>query len=250
MEKKAISPRIRQSKIIWIIIGITYVFVWSIPFWNTFTGKGTGTVDSESILRDYTQFKWYVIPLLLVVMNAYADEIRKKNFSIVFAGFALFLMDAFNEIWNGLFFTATGGYSAVWQCAYPTAYQPLIGWNIEIIFMFLLMGLVAPKLLPADKEKMMFWGKINNRHVFSFFMAWAAVLVEIILNLIGALKWNYWWWKPSFPWIVFIIGYWPFFEICYFVHDLESTKKQAIFVGAMATVVLVSLIVFIPLGWI
>lgn len=244
------TPRIRQAKIIWLIIGIANLFVWSIPFWTTYTGKGNGTEFAESILRDYTQFKWYVIPLLLIVLNAYADELRNKNYSVFFGGLALFFMDAFSEIWNGLFHTATGGYAAVWQCIYPTAYEPLIGWNIEIIFMFLLMGLAAAKVLPADKEKMMFGGKINNRHVLALIMAVASVIVEITLNRIGGLQWNYWWWQPSFPWLLLITCYLAYFEVCFLVHDLPDTRKQAIFVGAMASVVLICLAVFIPLGWI
>lgn len=243
------SIRIKQKKIIWAIIGITYVGVWLIPFFTTYQGKATGTAEAEAILRDYGQFKWYVIPLLLVVINAYSDEIRNKNWSGVLAGLAFFLMDAFNEIWNGLFHTATGGYAAVWMCKYPTAYEPLMGWNIEIIFMFLLLGLASTKLLPEDKEKLVF-GRINNRHLTAFVMAWLCVFIEIILNLIGALQWNYWWWQPNFPWILFIIGYWPFFMVAYHVYDLPTTKQQVRFVSIMGALVIIALAVFIPLGMI
>jgi len=244
------TPRVKQAKIIWTLMALTYIGVWLIPVFTNFTGKGTGTDEAESVLRVYTNFKWYVIPFLLVVINAYANEIRTKNWAGVLAALAFFLMDAFNEIWNGLFHTATGGFAAVWQCGYPTAYEPLMGWNIEIIFMFLLMGIASTKMLPEDKEEMMIFGKINNRHVHAFIMAWFCVLVEIILCVIGALKWNYWWWQPDFPWIIFVIGYWPFFEIAYFVYDLPDTKQQVKVVGTMATLVVIALAVFIPLGWI
>ncbi len=242
------TEKSRQEKIIWILIAAGYAIIWLIPCCVDYTGKGEGTLLAESILRDYTYFKWYVIPLLLIVINAYSDEIRNKNLSAVFAGLAFFLMDAFNEIWNGLFFTASGKFSAVWMCSYPTAYQPLMGWNIEIIFMFLLMGIAGTKLLPEDKNKLVF-GKINNRHFIAIIMAWMCVIVEIILNLIGALKWNYWWWKPSFPWLIFLTGYLPFWMVSYHVYDMEQTRDQIKFVSIMAIVVVASLAVFIPLGW-
>ncbi len=243
------STGLKQKRIIWAIIGLTYLGVWLIPVFSSYNGKAPGTLESEKILRDYSQFKWYVIPFLLVVINAFSDEIRKKNWSGVMAALAFFFMDAFNEIWNGLFHTATGGYSAVWMCGYPTAWQPLMGWNIEIIFMFLLMGIVSTKTLDEDKDKLLF-GRLNNRHVMAFFMAWLCVIVEIILNAIGALKWNYWWWQPDFPWIIFLIGYLPFFMVAYHVYDLPTTKQQVRFVSIMGTVIILSLAVFIPLGWI
>lgn len=243
------SLRLKQTRIVWGIIALTYIGVWLIPMFTSYTGKGAGTAEAEAILRDHGQFKWYIIPLLLVVINAFSDEIRRKNIGGIMAGLAFFFMDAFNEIWNGLFHTATGGFAAVWQCTYPTAYEPLMGWNIEIIFMFLLMGIASTKLLPEDKDMAVF-GKINNRVFFAFVMAWLCVFVEIILNWIGALQWNYWWWQPEFPWIIFLIGYWPFFMIAYLVYDLPSTEAQAKVVGTMGALILISLAVFIPLGWI
>ena len=55
-----------------------------------------------SILRDGSQFQWHVIPLLLLVLYVYANEIERRNWNVVFAGLALFGMDWFNEIWNAL----------------------------------------------------------------------------------------------------------------------------------------------------
>ncbi len=174
------------------------------------------------------------------------DEVRSKNWAGILAGLAFFLMDAFNEIWNGLFCTATGGYAAVWMCVYPTSYEPLMGWNIEIIFMFLMMGIASTKLLPEDKNLMLF-GKINNRHFFAFIMAWACVIVEIILNKCGALVWNYWWWSAEFPWLIFLAGYFPFWEISYYVYDLETTRDQVKVVSIMTLMVLIAFIVLIPM---
>ena len=61
-----------------------------------------------SILRDGSQFQWYVIPLLAVVLYLYAAEVERRNWNLVFAGLALWGMDWFNEIWNSLFFHFSG----------------------------------------------------------------------------------------------------------------------------------------------
>lgn len=243
------SLRVKQAKFVWVIIAITYICVWLIPFFQKYTAPGKGSQEAFAILRDTGMFKWYIIPLFVLVINSYAEEIRRGNWAGVFAGIAFFLTDAFNEIWNGLFYTATGGYAAIWMCSFPTAFQPLMGWNIEIIFMFLLLGLASTKLLPADKNALVF-GRINNRRFYAFIMAWLCVLVEIVLNLWGALVWNYSWWQPEFPYILFIIGYWPFFEVAFFVYDMESKKKQAIFTCSFAAVLAVAMTVFIQLKWI
>lgn len=248
MEKNQSTTRVTQGIVIWTVIAIGYLIIWLIPFFTKYSGQGDFAAGAAAILRDTTQFKWYVIPLFLVVLNLYAEAIRQKNWSGILAGLAFFLMDAFNEIWNGLFFTGTGGYSAVWMCNFPMAYESLIGWNIEIMLMFLILGLTSTKLLPEDKEAKI-W-KINNRHFFAIIMAWLCVIVEIILNLINALIWNFWWWNPSFPWLIFINGYLPFFMIAYLVYDLPKLKQQILVVGIMAAAVLISFMVFVPLKWI
>ncbi len=51
-----------------------------------------------ALLRDGSHFQWYVIPLLLLVMYVYANEVERRNWSLVLAGLAFWLMDWFNEI--------------------------------------------------------------------------------------------------------------------------------------------------------
>lgn len=250
MSDTALHPvqiRIRQDVAVWITITLGYLLVWSIPLFASYTGKGMGTETAEKALRDPTLFKWYVIPLLLVVINAYSEEVKQGNWAGIFAGLAFFLWDMFNEIWNGFFHAATGGFAAVWMCRFPTAYQPLMGWNIEIIFMFLLMGIGSTKLLP-EKRDMTILG-IHNRHVVAFVMAWFCVVVEMILNLWGALVWNYPWWSVSFPWLVFLVGYLPFWEIAFYVYDLPNNSTRLTVVSAMLGVNLVLLLTGLWQGW-
>jgi len=104
-----------------------------------------------AILRDPSQFKWYVIPIFVIVVYIYANEIEKRNWSLVLAGLAFWGMDWFNEIWNALVFYGTGR-SAVWTAPGKTAYLILIGLNIEITMMFAILGIVLIKMLPADKK--------------------------------------------------------------------------------------------------
>src|SRR5512137_645557 len=133
MERRLLTLRVKQGIFIWIVIAICYVAVWLIPALTKYSGQGEGSAEALAILRDGAQFKWYVIPLFLVVLHFYVDEIRMKNWSVILAGLAFFLMDAFNEIWNGLFFTGTGKYAGVWMCSFPTAYASLIGSNIALL---------------------------------------------------------------------------------------------------------------------
>lgn len=199
------------------------------------------------ILRDPSQFKWYVIPLLLVVIYIYMVEVEKKNWKAVFAGLSFWGMDWFNEIWNSLFFHFSKT-APVWGAPRDTAYLILIGLNIEICFMFLIMGIVATKILPQDRHEKILG--INNRLFYSVTNSILCVMVEIVLNLGGWLTWEHSWWSVSMPFLVFIIGYFPFFAVCYYVYDLETPKKQAVVTGSILVFDLVCIAVFgLWLGW-
>src|SRR5450759_707159 len=104
------------------------------------------------ILRASSQFQWYVIPLLALVLYLYAVEIERRNWNLVFAGLALWGVDWFNEIWNGLVFHFTQ-FAPVWGAPGKTAYLILIGLNIEICFMFAVAGITFSKMLPPDRKK-------------------------------------------------------------------------------------------------
>lgn len=201
-----------------------------------------------SILRDPSQFKWYVIPLLLVVIYIYNVEIGKKNWNLFFAGLALWGMDWFNEIWNALVFHFTQ-YAPVWGAPGDTAYLILIGLNIEITMMFAIMGIAAAYALPEDKHLKILG--LPNRWVFAIGYSILAVIIEIFLNLAGALTWEYPWWSIKAPWLIFLIGYLPFFVVAFWVHDMESVKKKAITTGSILGFDAACLIVFgAILGWI
>lgn len=197
------------------------------------------------LLRDADQFKWYVIPLLLLVIYVYSVEVERRNWNVLFAGLALWGMDWFNEIWNALVFHVTER-APVWAASGPTAYQILIGLNIEICFMFAIMGIAAAKMLPP-KETRLFG--LPNRPVLIAANSAAAVGVEVLLNKAGVLTWDWSWWQPGFPFLIWIIGYVPFFAACFYVHDLAGVRRKAIVVGAIFAIDALALIGFGTAGW-
>lgn len=183
-----------------------------------------------SILRDPSQFEWYVVPLLVLVIYVYNVEVGKRNWNLVFAGLALWGVDWFNEIWNALVFHFTQ-HAPVWGAPADTAYLLLIGLNIEICMMFFILGIAAAHTLPGDKHAKIMG--LPNRLVYAVGYSIFAVVIEILLNAAGALTWDYSWWTIKVPWLIFLIGYMPFFLVCFWVHDMETVKKKAITVGVI-----------------
>jgi hypothetical protein len=183
-----------------------------------------------SILRDGSRFQWHVIPLLLLVLYVYANEIERRNWKVVFAGLALFGMDWFNEIWNALVFHFTQ-YAPVWAAPADSAFVLLIGLNVEISFNFAIMGIVVAKTLPADPATRILG--VPNRWFVAVAASVFCVVIECLLNAVGALTWDYWWWNVRMPWLIFAIGYLPFFVVAFWVHDLPTLRQKARAVGAI-----------------
>ncbi len=202
-----------------------------------------------SILRDPAQFKWYVIPLLALVFYVYTTETEKRNWNLVFAGLTFWGMDWFNEIWNSLVLHFTNT-APVWGApSGGTAFLLLSGLNIEICFMFAISGIVWGKmLLPKKEDKIL---GIPNRWFVAVAGSIFCVIIEVVLNALGALTWEYPWWSASAPWLIFLIGYLPFFLMAFWVYDMKTIKSKLITVGALWGLNILALILFIPiLHWI
>lgn len=201
-----------------------------------------------AILRDGSQFQWYVIPLLAFVFYVYTVEAEKRNWSLVLAGLAFWGMDWFNEIWNGLVFHFTG-YAPVWGAPGKTAYLILIGLNIEIMFMFAVSGIIWTKMLPPDRGTKILG--LPNRWFVAVAGSVFCVFVEVLLNAVGALTWDYAWWSRGAPWLIFLVGYLTFFLVAFWVYDMKTLKGKLAVVGTIWAVVVASLVLFIPiLRWI
>jgi len=200
------------------------------------------------ILRDGSQFSWYVIPLFAFVVYVYAVEVERQNWNLVFAGLAFWGMDWLNEILNSLVLHFTN-YAPVWGAPGDTAFLILVGLNIEICFMFAIAGIAFGKLLPKD-AKLKILG-IPNRLFIAVAGSAFSVVVEIWLNSIGALTWDYTWWNARAPWLIFLFGYAHFFLISFWVHDMKTIKAKATTVGVIYAVDVVAILVCgVFLGWI
>jgi hypothetical protein len=201
-----------------------------------------------SILRDGSHFQWSVIPLLLLVLYVYANEIERRNWSVVFAGLALWGADWFNEISNGLVFHFTQ-HAPIWAAPGGTAYLILIGLNLEISLMFAIMGIVVAKTLPRDPRSRILG--LPNRFAVALGASVFCVLVEMGLNAIGQLTWDYWWWNVRMPLLILVVGYLWFFVVAFWVHDLPTVGRKTMAVAGLYAVDLVCLGIFGGvLGWI
>jgi hypothetical protein len=205
-------------------------------------------LEAVNNLRQGSLFQWYVIPLLALVAYVYAVEVEKRNWSAVLAGLAFWGMDWFNEIWNALVFHFSG-YAPVWGAPAKTAYLILVGLNIEICFMFAIAGIVFTKMLPPEADARILG--VPNRFFIAVGGSVFCVLVECWLNAVGGLTWEYAWWNARAPWLIFLLGYLPFFIVAFWVYDMKSIRKKAATVGAIYAFDIVCLAIFGgALGWI
>jgi len=70
------------------------------------------------------------------------------------------------------------------------------------------------------------------------------------LNSIGALTWDYPWWNVRAPWLIFLLGYLPFFLVSFWVHDMKTLRAKVTTVGVIYGVDLAALLAFgVILGW-
>ena len=201
-----------------------------------------------AILRNPSTFQWYIIPLVALFFYIYTLEVEKRNWSLILAGLTFWGMDWINEIWNSLVLYFTN-YAPVWGAPGKTALLLLSGLNIEICFMFSIAGLIWCKMLPADKKTKILG--LPNRWFYAIVGSIFCVIIEVILNSAGVLTWEYPWWSRSAPWLIFFIGYLPFFVMSYWVFDMKTLKSKLIATGTVWGIIIVSLIIFIPvLHWI
>jgi hypothetical protein len=200
------------------------------------------------ILRDGSHFQWYVIPLLAIVVYIYNSEIYERRWNLVFAGLAFWGADWINEIVNSIFFHLNSR-APFWGAPGSTAFLILIGLNVEIMFMFSIAGIAWSKiLLPDPKTKIL---GIPNRAFIAIAGSAFCVIVEIWLNKINALTWDWPWWDANSPWLIFLFGYFWFFAVTFWVHDMNDVRRQAKVVGTLWGIAAVLVLIFgVILRWI
>lgn len=199
-------------------------------------------------LRDPTTFAWHVPFFLVVVMYVYAVEIGRGRWDVVAAGLALWFADWINEIANSFVLHLTGVH-ALWIETGPTAYQILVGLNLETTMLFLLFGVLYARLLPADRGARI--AGMNSRWFYAICLSVSAVVTELVLNAWGVLNWHWWFWNV--PWgvpLIFVFGYLWFFLAAARAHDAPTTAARWRFVGFLAAIAIALGAVGAALGWV
>lgn len=204
-------------------------------------------------LRDLSMLKWYIIPLLAIVFYIYAKEIKDArssgNWNAVFAGLTVFGIDFFNETWNGWVLALTGK-SAFWTTPGDTALRTMVGWNIEIMFMFLLSGIIWYHTCSEDpKDRIL---GIPNRWFWAIGYSVFCVFVEVLLNKGGLLIWEYSFWSRSFGGVllIFLIGYFHFYAGSIFVISRKSIRSKVIILGIIYLIpILMNIFGYYIMGW-
>lgn len=197
--------------------------------------------QAREAVRGVTNFNWTFISLLAIVVYVYATELHRKNYRLISAGLALYMVHWLYEIMNAIICHISG--YALWTVSpESTSFMLLVGVGWELSMMFAIAGLIMYKLLPED-PKMKIMG-INNRLLFAVGNAAFFSAIEIFLASTPAFIWVYPWWG-AIP--VFITTYIPFFLAAFLVPD-KSIRFQKIFIGGLATINVLLLAILIPFG--
>ena len=197
-------------------------------------------------LRDLSTLQWYVIPLLALMFYVYTHEIqqarRSGDWNVVFAGLTVFGMDFVNETWNGWVLHLTQR-SAFWTAPGPTALRTMVGWNIEIMFMFAISGIVFYKTL-SDGRKARICG-LPEPWFWAIAYSAFCVFVECLLNIGGHLVWEYSFWNRSFGgvWLIFLFGYFHFYVAAILVTGLARDRHKVYAVSGIYAVAILGNVV-------
>lgn len=186
-------------------------------------------------LRDPSTLEWYAIPLLAIVLYLYAKETararRTGKWDAIHAGLTLFGMDFVNETINGWILNLTHR-SALWTAPGKTALRTMVGWNLEIMFMFALAGLVFFHTLSTERDAKILG--LPDRWFWAIAYSAFCVAVEWMLNVGGLLVWEYPFWNRSFAgvWLIFLFGYFHFYVATILVLAMRS-ERRPIAIGAI-----------------
>ena len=211
------------------------------------------TIQALDGLRDLSMLKWYVIPMLAFVFYIYTREIKEAkaggNWDAVLSGLTIFGVDFFNETWNGWVMVLSDR-SAFWTAPGDTALRTMVGWNIEIMFMFSIIGLIFYHTLTPDREVRI----LGLPEKWFWAMGYSAfcVFIECFLNIGGHLVWEYPFWKcsPGGVILIFLIGYFHFFCAAIFVIRLKTIKAKLMTLGIIYAVpIIMNIIGMGMLGW-
>ena len=217
-------------------------------FWGDGSEEAKALVDQIQV-RSTDNFNWTFIFILAVVFYVYWSEIRKKNWSVICAGLALYGVHWLYEIGNAVIAHVFG--YPLWSVSNAsTTFILLIGVCWELSMMFSLAGIISFKMLPDDRSKRYFSkngkGGISCRLLGALEMALLFALVESFLAGTSnhSFIWVYKWWGVL-P--VFVTTYIPFFLASNYVPDMKPRARRTFLIAEWGLVA-VLLLVLIPLG--
>ncbi len=212
------------------------------------------TIQALNGMRDLTMLKWYVIPMMSVVFYIYAKEARiarsTGNWNGIFCGLSVFGSDFFNETANGWIMVLSER-SALWTVPGETALRIFVGWNIEILFMFAILGIIYYNTLSESTTEKVFG--IPERWFWAIAYAIFCVCVEVFfLNRGNHLVWEYAFWEGTFVgvWAIFLFGYFDFFITAIIVMSLKTIRRKLIALAILYSLpISMNIIGFGIMGW-
>lgn len=187
------------------------------------------TLRALSGLRDLSNLQWYVIPLLAIVFYIYTNEIAKArqtgNWNAVVAGAAVFGADLLNETINSWIMALTGR-AALWTTPGPTAFRTMVGLNIEIMFMFAILGIIWERSLSGRQGAKI--AGLPEGWFFAILYSIVCVAIESVLNAGGLLVWEWPFWNRSLPSLIpiFLVGYLWFFAWAILSSSRRTVKAK------------------------
>ncbi len=212
------------------------------------------TIQALSGLRDLSMVKWYAVPLLALVFYVYTKEIRAARetgkWGAIIAGATVFGLDFFNETVNGWIMVLTGR-SALWTVPGDTALRTMVGWNIEIMFMFAILGILFYHAV-GDSPNAKLLG-LPRKWTLAIGYTVLCVFIEVLLNIGGHLVWEYAFWNRTFAgiWLIFLFGYFHFFAGAIWVGGMKSRRSQIKAIAAIYGVTIALNVVGLGImGWV
>ena len=208
------------------------------------------SIQALSILREPSQFQWYILIALGLVLYAYANEIRRRNWDAVLMGLLFSAGEFLWEMINSVILYLTD-FSSLWTTPGDTAFLILSGLNIEIFFLFSLAGVVLVILLQAfeDHPDTRVLG-VSYKIFVPLCLGLLGVLTECFLNRAGALVWVYRFWNFPHVWVIAINYLSPFFLCAWGHFALSRQTKKRLLAILLATNVLFFVIFAQILHWI
>jgi hypothetical protein len=110
--------------------------------------------------------------------------------------------------------------------------RTLVGWNLEIMFMFAISGIVFWRSLRGGGARLV---GLPEAWVIGALYSAFCVAVELVLNAGGLLVWEYPFWNRSVLGVVpiFLFGYYEFYVAIILVNGLASNRRK---LTAVATI--------------